>query len=79
MKMILTIWKPHRATVIPGKGLGSDSALAIHHQQHLSMSEEEGICLLEATREGLPPGYGASLTDARGSNIRPLRADIREG
>jgi hypothetical protein len=48
---------------------------------HLALEFKEGVSLesmlklLTTLRTGLPRGYGAALTDARGRNIRPSTED----
>ena len=44
----------------------------VHHETHFPAvtSKEDMLDALKAVRTGLPPGFGASLTDARGCDIK---------
>ncbi len=50
-----------------------------HRKVELTCSPADSFAALQGVREGLPPGFGAGLTDARGYNVRPSDTVAGEG
>ena len=57
MEYTLTLWRL------------ADETAVVASRTTLNCSRADALEALEAVREGLPPGYGAGLTDAQGRNV----------